>query len=64
MEALKARFRNRCAIELAALERLKSDGVRSGGELQRIAHSLSGAGGTFGFPAVSDAAAPVDEALI
>ena len=41
-----------------------NDGIRSGGELQRIVHGLSGAGGTFGFPAVSNAAAPVDDALI
>ena len=32
--------------------------------MQRIVHGLSGAGGTFGFPAVSNAAAPVDDALI
>lgn len=64
MEAFKARFRDRCAIDLAALERLRKDSVRSGDELRRIAHGLSGSGGTFGFPAVSDAAAPVDDALI
>ena len=64
MEAFRARFRDRCAIDLAALEALSDAGIRSGDELQRIAHSLSGAGGTFGFPAVSDAAALVDDALI
>lgn len=64
METLRARFRDRCAIDLATLETLLSDGIRSGGELQRIAHGLSGTGGTFGFPAVSDAAALVDDALI
>jgi HPt (histidine-containing phosphotransfer) domain-containing protein len=64
MEAFKARFRDRCAIDLASLEALLNEGVRSGDGLRRIAHGLSGAGGTFGFPAVSEAAAPVDDALI
>ena len=63
METFRARFRDRCAIDLAALETLLCDGIRSGGELQRIAHGLSGAGGTLGFPAISDAAASVDAAL-
>lgn len=64
MEAFRARFRDRCAVELAALEKLMNDGVRSGDELRRIAHGLSGSGGTFGFPEVSDAAAVIDDALI
>lgn len=64
MEAFRARFRDRCAVELAALEQLMNDGARSGDELRRIAHGLSGSGGTFGFPRVSDAAAVIDDALI
>lgn len=64
MEAFRARFRERCGVDLAALEKLMNDGVRSGDELRRIAHGLSGSGGTFGFPGVSDAAAAVDDALI
>lgn len=63
MEAFKARFRERCAVDLAALETLFRDGVRSGGDLRRLAHGLAGSGGTFGFPAVSTAAAAVDDAL-
>lgn len=64
MEAFRARFRDRCAVDLAALEKLINDGVRSGDELRRIAHGLSGSGGTFGFPGVSDAAAVIDDVLI
>ena len=64
MEALKARYRARCAIDLAALETLLNDDVRCGEALRRIAHSLHGSGGTFGFPDISDAAARVEEALI
>lgn len=64
MEAFRARFRERCVTDLAALEALFSAGVRSGDELRQLAHALSGAGGTFGFPMVSEAAAVVDSALI
>lgn len=64
MEAFRARFRDRCAVDLAALEKLMDDGVRSGDELRCIVHGLSGSGGTFGFPGISDAAAAIDDALI
>ncbi|KQW78743.1 hypothetical protein ASC65_15615 [Brevundimonas sp. Root1279] len=63
MEAFRARFRERCAVDLVALESLWRDGVRSGDDLRVLAHGLAGSGGTFGFPAVSKAAALVDDAL-
>jgi HPt (histidine-containing phosphotransfer) domain-containing protein len=64
MEWFRARFRERCAVDLAALERLWRDGVRSGDDLRLLAHGLAGSGGTFGFRAVSEAAALVDDALL
>ncbi len=64
MEAFRARYRERCAVDLAALETLWNEGVRSGDDLRVLAHGLAGSGGTFGFPAISEAAALVDEALM
>ena len=64
MEAFRSRFRDRCATDLAALQILVDAGTRSGEDLRRIAHDLSGLGGTFGFPAVSETAGVVDDALL
>ncbi|MFN3536947.1 MAG: Hpt domain-containing protein [Brevundimonas sp.] len=63
LAALKAKFLERCAGDLDRLERLMaSDGLGSD-EMRFLAHSLSGAAGTFGFPEISAAAAVADEAF-
>lgn len=58
-EALREKFRERCARELARL----SEPDLAVEELRVLAHGLAGAGGTFGFPEVSAAAADLEEAL-
>jgi len=55
---LRARFVDRSRDQLAALRLFLSGGealtaATADGQLLKIAHSLAGAGGTFGFPDVS-----------
>ncbi|MFN3388742.1 MAG: Hpt domain-containing protein [Allosphingosinicella sp.] len=61
MAQLRARFLDRAAAERAQLvEAMAADDAA---EIRRIAHSLSGAGGVFGFPAISASAQQVEETL-
>jgi HPt (histidine-containing phosphotransfer) domain-containing protein len=57
-EALRARFVERCRADLETLEGRPDQGV-----LHRLAHGLSGAGGTFGHPEISGAAGRIDDVL-
>jgi HPt (histidine-containing phosphotransfer) domain-containing protein len=65
--ALRQRFRDRAAAQSAVLEGIVSDlegGVpraQLGAGIRRIAHSLAGAGATFGFPGIGACAAELDE---
>ena len=65
--ALRRRFVERTAREREQIALLLQDlcaGIPSDErltELRCIAHGLAGAGGTFGFPAISDAAGRVEE---
>lgn len=63
------RFSQRLADDHAAfmvlagsLERVDDDGALA--DMQRLAHRLAGAAGTFGHPAVSEAALDLEESLI
>jgi HPt (histidine-containing phosphotransfer) domain-containing protein len=67
-EALRRGFLERCRGQLAALEALargEDPAARGDGHelLARAAHSLAGAGGTFGFPDLSRRAARLEQAL-
>jgi HPt (histidine-containing phosphotransfer) domain-containing protein len=67
LAALRQRFRDRASAESDALEGIVADlergapGTLLQAEIRRIAHSLAGAGGTFGFAAISACAARLDE---
>ena len=67
LAALRQRFRDRASAESRALEIivLELEAGMPGGtrqaEIKRIAHSLAGAGGTFGFSAISACAAELEE---
>jgi chemotaxis protein histidine kinase CheA len=67
LAALRQRFRDRATAESLALEGIVSDlesgapGALLQAEIRRIAHSLAGAGGTFGFSGISESAARLDE---
>lgn len=60
--SLRRRFRDRLVEADAALPLLAADPAGHS-RLQDLAHKLAGAGGSFGFPDVSDAAAVVDCAI-
>ena len=67
-EALRRGFLERCREQLLALEALAaSEDLSARGDehelLARMAHSLAGAGGTFGFPELSGRAARLEQAL-
>lgn len=64
MAALQARFVARCAGDLARLRELFAAGAHEADETQALAHSLAGAGATFGFPDVSTAAGRLDDAYV
>ena len=57
---LRARFRLRAVSDLVVLERL-SGGDLGSAELQRLAHNIAGAAGTFGYPSLSEAAMAIDD---
>lgn len=61
LEQLRGRFIARSCVERAQLETalVAADLI----EVRRIAHSLSGAGGTFGFHDISQAAADLEAAV-
>lgn len=63
---LESRYRESLREKRAVLERAEP-GVRQGDKealatVQRVAHVLHGSGATYGFPAISDAAAALEEA--
>lgn len=66
-QKLQQKFKDRCRQELAALIELSGaaelDPVGRS-QLSGIAHSLAGAGGTFGFAEISTAAGQLEEALL
>jgi DNA-binding NarL/FixJ family response regulator len=67
---LKVRFLRRVARDIAALAEKRSalkhgnPPSRSLERIRDVAHSLSGAGGIYGFPDISDAAADVEDAAL
>jgi chemotaxis protein histidine kinase CheA len=66
MDDLKAWYREGLAARIEALEAalttLRSGAPEAHASIRRIAHSLRGSGGTYGFPEISAAAAAVEEA--
>lgn len=61
LAGLKVRFRERSATDLERL-RVLVQGDPASVDLRYLVHSLAGAAGTFGFPALSEAAALIDDA--
>lgn len=61
LAALRAKFRARSATDLVRL-RVLVQGDPASADLRHLVHSLAGAAGTFGFPALSEAAALIDDA--
>lgn len=61
MARLKHRFVERSRADRDAL--VKALGENDRGELRRLAHSLSGAGGIFGFAGISDRAAHLEQGV-
>lgn len=59
LDELRRRFRQRAAEDLAQILAYR-DGRLPDGELRFVVHRLNGAAGTFGYPAVSAAAAQVE----
>lgn len=63
MDELKAHYRKALPSRIAALaSALEAADTQALGTIRRIAHSLRGSGGTFGFPRISEAAAAVEDA--
>jgi len=67
LAALRRRFLDRATTESEALEGIASE-LEAGGQpaqaqqqIRRIAHSLAGAGGSFGFATISSCAAELEE---
>lgn len=61
MAALRARFAVRAIAEGDAIRRHLAQGERE--PLRDLCHGLAGTAGTFGYPAISDAALAVEEAV-
>lgn len=61
MEALRTRFAVRAIAEADAVRRHLDAGERDA--LRDICHGLAGTAGTFGYPAISNAASAVEEAI-
>ena len=66
MNELRTWYRERLPARIAALESARGELERSGpeavGSILRIAHTLRGSGGTYGFPEVTESARQVEEA--
>ncbi|MCT8266260.1 Hpt domain-containing protein [Afifella sp. JA880] len=60
---LKKRFAERCGSDLARLRQLSPHAIEDIPQIISLAHGLAGAGGTFGFPAVSDRASALEDLL-
>ncbi len=63
LASLRARFLDRCVGDLERVVRLRERDALNSEEMQVVVHRLAGAAGTFGFTAISDAAAECDDAL-
>ena len=61
LEALKVRFRSRCAEDQRRLQTIEADDDREG--LKMLAHKIAGAAGVFGFDALGRAAREVEEQI-
>jgi len=64
---LRQRFLARCADQLAELKAIARQGGSSSGSddpLVKLAHSLAGAAGTFGFPEISARASALETLLV
>ena len=61
MEALKARFAQRAALDRIALNGAWA--ARDDDAIRRISHSLAGNAGMFGYPELGEAARQLEEAL-
>lgn len=61
---LQARFVARCADDLVRFRQLIATGDLECDEARALAHSLAGAGATFGFPLISTAAGRLDDAYV
>ncbi|MFN2383834.1 MAG: response regulator [Gemmatimonadota bacterium] len=65
MEELKSWYREQLAARVDALEAaataLREGSSEARGTIRRIAHSLRGSGGTYGFPRITESAASVEE---
>ena len=61
---LRQRFLARCADQLTELKAVREGGPMPGNALIRIAHSLAGAAGTFGFAEISARASALETLLI
>lgn len=61
--ALRARFVERCAGDLRVLEEAQAGGIEAD-VLRATVHRLSGAAGTFGYPALSELAGVIDDRLV
>jgi HPt (histidine-containing phosphotransfer) domain-containing protein len=59
---LREKFRLRSVDDLARLKTLLE--AKDEVELRRLAHGIAGAAGTFGFPALSEAAVVIDDAYM
>ena len=66
MTDLKALFRKALPARIAALEAgrgpLETGAAEAWTEVRRLAHSLRGSGGTYGFPEVTEAARLLEDA--
>ena len=60
---LRERFRTRLRDELKQLRALRGS-TEASGDLRLLAHSLAGAAGTFGYPALSTVAITVDDRYV
>lgn len=60
LAALRDKFRARTAQDLVQFRAL-IQGELTSRELRHLVHSLAGAAGTFGFPALSEAAGAIDD---
>lgn len=59
---LRTRFVQEATVELAEVERLASSGAEPA-RLRKLVHDLRGSGGSYGFPAITTAAAALEAAL-
>lgn len=61
---MRQRFLARCADQLGELKAIARDPLPGNGPLIRLAHSLAGAAGTFGFAEISARASELETLLL